>query len=195
MKKYFIFFAVVAGVVMLESCVKVPQAEVDAANAAIEQAKAAEANLYVEADYQALVDSMNAVTAEIEAQKSKVMGSFGTVKEKLAMVTTQAGELVTKTETRKEEIKEEIAMAQAEVTTVLAENSQLAEKAPKGKEGKVAVEAIKLDIAAITAAVDEIPALLESGSLLEAQTKISAAKQKAAEINAELKSALENYNQ
>jgi outer membrane murein-binding lipoprotein Lpp len=56
MKKYFIFFAVVAGVVMLESCVKVPQAEVDAANAAIEQAKAAEANLYVEADYQALVE-------------------------------------------------------------------------------------------------------------------------------------------
>jgi hypothetical protein len=193
MKKYFVFFAVVASAVILSSCAKVPQVELDAATAALDQAKVAEANLYLESDYQALVDSMNAINAEIEAQKSKMFGSFGDVKEKLAVVTTQASELAGKTEIRKEEIKAEVAQAQAEVEAIIAENNQLAEMAPKGKEGKAAIEAIKLDITAITATAAEVPALLESGSLLAAQTKINAAKQKATEINTELKSVLEKY--
>ncbi len=193
MKKFLVFFVVVASAVILSSCAKVPQAEVDAANVAIEQAKTAEANLYLESDFQAVVDSMNAINAEIEAQKSKMFGSYKGVKEKLAVVTTQATDLVAKTDTRKEEIKTEVAQAQAEVAAILAENNQLAEKAPKGKEGKAAIEAIKLDIAAVSATADEVPALLESGSLLAAQTKINAAKQKATDINTELKTVLEKY--
>lgn len=122
-----------------------------------------------------------------------MFGSYKGVKEKLAVVTTQATDLVAKTDTRKEEIKTEVAQAQAEVAAILAENNQLAEKAPKGKEGKAAIEAIKLDIAAVSATADEVPALLESGSLLAAQTKINAAKQKATDINTELKTVLEKY--
>lgn len=193
MKKYFVFIAVIAATLAFSSCAKAPQAEVDAANAALEQAKAAQADVYLEAEYMALQDSMNAVTADIEAQNSKMFGNYDSAKEKLAAITAQGSELVGKTEVKKEEVKEEVAMVQAAVATMMEENQQMVEMAPKGKEGKEAIEAIKSDLAAINASLDEIPALLASNDLMAAQTKANAVQQKAAEINTELKTVLEKY--
>lgn len=193
MKKFFVFMAVIAGSLIFSSCAKVPQVEIDAAVAALEQAKVAQADVYLESEYLALQDSLNAVNTEIEAQKSKMFGSYGAAKEKLAVITTQGTELVTKVATRKEEIKAEVAQAQAEVTTLMEENMNLVSVAPKGKEGKEAIEAIKSDLAAISASAGEIPALVESGDLIAAQTKANAVKQKATEINTELKTVMEKY--
>lgn len=193
MKKYFIFLAVIAGSLIFTSCAKVPQVEIDAAVAALEQAKAAQADVYLEAEYLALQDSLSSVTTEVEAQKSKMFGSYGEVKEKLAVITAQGTELVGKTQTRKEEVKAEVVQVQAEVAAMMEENQKMVEVAPKGKEGKEAIEAIKSDLAAISATVAEIPALLESNELLAAQTKANAVKQKATEINTELKTVLEKY--
>ncbi|NCB08272.1 MAG: hypothetical protein EOM73_08925 [Bacteroidia bacterium] len=191
MKKYFFVLSIIAATVLFTSCAKAPQAEMDAAKAAIEQAKAAQADLYLEADFLAVQDSLNATLVAIEAQKSKMFGSYGEAKEKLATITAQATELVAKTDVRKEEIKGEVAAAQAAITTMMEENTKMVEMAPKGKEGKEAIEAIKVDLAGISASVAEVPALVESGDLLGAQTKITAAQQKATEINTELKTVLE----
>lgn len=191
MKKIFYVLSIVAVSLIFTSCAKPPQAELDAAKAALEQAKAAQADLYVEADFLAVQDSLNAVQVEIEAQSSKLFKSYTKAKEKLVVVTTQATELVAKTEVRKEEIKTEVATAEAAVTALLEENNALLAKAPKGKEGKEAIEAIKLDLTGITTSAAEVPGLVASGDLLGAQTKINAAQQKATEINTELKSVLE----
>ena len=64
---------------------KIPQAEIDATNAAIEAAKTAEAAVYVPAEFAAVQDSLNAIMADITAQKSKLFKKFG-AKEKLASV-------------------------------------------------------------------------------------------------------------
>lgn len=191
MKKIFYVLSIVAVSLIFTSCAKPPQAELDAAKAALEQAKAAQADLYVEADFLAVQDSLNAVQVEIEAQSSKLFKSYTKAKEKLVVVTTQATELVAKTEVRKEEIKTEVATAEAAVAVLLEENNALLAKAPKGKEGKEAIEAIKLDLTGITTSAAEVPGLVASGDLLGAQTKINAAQQKATEINTELKSVLE----
>ncbi len=191
MKKIFYVLSIVAVSLIFTSCAKPPQAELDAAKAALEQAKAAQADLYVEADFLAVQDSLNAVQVEIEAQSSKLFKSYTKAKEKLVVVTTQATELVAKTEVRKEEIKTEVATAEAAVAVLIEENNALLAKAPKGKEGKEAIEAIKLDITGITTSAAEVPGLVASGDLLGAQTKINAAQQKATEINTELKSVLE----
>lgn len=191
MKKIFYVLSIVAVSLIFTSCAKPPQAELDAAKAALEQAKAAQADLYVEADFLAVQDSLNAVQVEIEAQSSKLFKSYTKAKEKLVVVTTQATELVAKTEVRKEEIKTEVATAEAAVAVLIEENKALLAKAPKGKEGKEAIEAIKLDITGITTSAAEVPGLVASGDLLGAQTKINAAQQKATEINTELKSVLE----
>jgi len=194
MKKIFYVLSIVAVSLIFTSCAKPPQAELDAAKAALEQAKAAQADLYVEADFLAVQDSLNAVQVEIEAQSSKLFKSYTKAKEKLVVVTTQATELVAKTEVRKEEIKTEVATAEAAVAVLIEENNMLLAKAPKGKEGKEAIEAIKLDLTGITASVAEVPALVAAGDLLGAQTKVNAAQQKATEINTELKTVLEKAN-
>jgi hypothetical protein len=191
MKKYFIFLAVVASSVIFSSCAKVPQVEIDAAVAALEQAKVAQADVYLESEFMALQDSLSAVNTEIEAQKSKMFASYGDAKLKLAAIAAQSSELVGKTETRKQEVKTEVVQAQAEVASLMEENLAMVEKAPKGKEGKEAIEAIKSDLAAISATAAEIPALMESNEFLAAQTKVNAVKQKATEINAELKTVFE----
>jgi uncharacterized protein YpmB len=191
MKKIFYVLSIAAATLIFTSCAKAPQAEIDAAKAALEQAKTAQADLYVEADYLAVQDSLNAVMVEIEAQSSKLFKSYGKAKEKLVVVTTQATELVAKTDVRKEEIKTEVATAEAATLALIEENNALVAKAPKGKEGKEAIEAIKLDLTAITASVGEVSGLVASGDLLGAQTKVNAAQQKATQINTELKTVLE----
>ena len=191
MKKIFYVLSIAVATLIFTSCAKPPQAEIDAAKAALEQAKTAQADLYVEADFLAVQDSLNAVMNEIEAQSSKLFKSYGVAKEKLSVVTTQATELVAKTDVRKEEIKTEVASAESATMALIEENNALLAKAPKGKEGKEAIEAIKLDLTNITASVGEVSGLVASGDLLGAQTKVNAAKQKATDINTELKTVLE----
>jgi hypothetical protein len=191
MKKIFYVLSIVAATLMFTSCAKAPQAEIDAAKAALEQAKTAQADLYVEADYLAVQDSLNAVLVEVEAQSSKLFKSYGKAKEKLVVITTDATGLVAKTNARKEQIKTEVATAEAATQTLITENNALLAKAPKGKEGKEAIEAIKLDLTGISTSVGEVPGLVASGDLLGAQTKVNAAQQKATQINTELKAVLD----
>lgn len=191
MKRIFYVLSIVAAALIFTSCAKAPQAEIDAAKAALEQAKIAQADLYVEGDYLAVQDSLNAIMVEIEAQSSKLFKSYGKSKEKLAVVATQATDLIAKADVRKDEIKAEVANAEAETLALIEENNALLAKAPKGKEGKEAIEAIKLDLIGITSSVSEVSELVAGGNLLGAQTKVNAAKQKATEINTELKTVLE----
>lgn len=193
MKKYFVFMAVIAATVLFSSCAKVPQVEIDAATASLEQAKAAQADVYLEAEFLALQDSLNAANTIIEEQKSKMLGNYKVAKEKLVNVSAQATDLAAKAEVRKEEVKNEVFAAQAEITRLMTENNSWVEIAPKGKEGKEAIEAIKSDLAAISVSAEEINLLLTNDQIMEAQTKANAAKQKATEINTELKTVMEKY--
>jgi len=193
MKKYFVFIAAIAASLIITSCAKAPQAEMDAAKAALEQAKAAQADVFLTSDYQALQDSINKATTEIETQESKMFGNYKVAKLTLANTTAEATALVEKTAAKKEEVKKEVMDAQAAIATLMDENSKLVELAPKGKEGKEAIEAIKSDLASINASTSEIQTLMDSNDLIGAQTKANAVKQKAEGINTELKTVMEKY--
>ena len=82
--------AAVAMVAFLSSCGKVPQAKIDATNAAIDSAKVAEANVYVPAELAAVQDSMKAINAAVEVQKSKIFKKFGPISVKLDQTIAQA---------------------------------------------------------------------------------------------------------
>ena len=191
MKKNLIVFALAITGLLMGGCAKVPEAEIAATTAAIEKAKLAEADVYLQAEYSALQDSMGAINAEVEVQKSKLFASYTVVKEKLASLQVRAAEVEVNAGVRKQEITAEVNALYAQLQTLAADNLALTEQAPKGKEGKEAIEAIKLDLAGITASVAEVDGLLASGDLLGAQTKINAAQQKATEINTELKAVLD----
>lgn len=195
MKKMIRFFSVVLMfVVVTTACNKVPQVELDAANAAVAEAKAAGADIYLPEQFKALSDSMSAVTEAIEVQKSKLFGKYADIKVKLASYTEQSAALQAETAVKKEEIKAEVTAAIETINGLVVSNKELLAKAPKGKEGKAAIEAIEGELTVIEGSVAEISSLLEADNLLGAQSKAKAAIEKGNQINAELTEVIEKYS-
>jgi len=180
----------IAMVAVLASCGKKPQVEIDATNAAIEAAKAAEANVYLPDEFVAVQDSMNAIMADIEGQEGKLFKKFGDAKEKLASTSALANELASKVAAKKEEVKAEAETLLNDIKTVLAENSKLVPKLPRGKEGAAVIEQIKTDLSNVDAAVAEAQTAYDNGAFMDALNKIKAAKAKADGLNEEIKEAL-----
>lgn len=182
--------AAIAMVAVLSSCGKKPQAEIDAANAAIEAAKTAEAPVYVAAEFAAVQDSLNAVMTAITAKESKLFKNFKVETEKLAQVVTLANTVAASAGTKKEEVKAETTTLLEGIKTVIEENGKLIPKLPRGKEGAQVIEQIKADVATVDAAVVEAQGLFDKGSYMDALNKIKAAKEKAEGLNAEVKEVL-----
>jgi hypothetical protein len=188
--KILLGLAAVAMVAVLSSCGKTPQVEIDAANAAIEAAKTAEAAVYLPAEFAAVQDSLNAVMTEIAAQESKLFKKFGPAKAKLANVVTLANQVVANAATKKDEVKGEVANLMTSIKVVIEENGKLIPKLPRGKEGAAVIEQIKADVATVDAAVVEAQGLFDKGSFMDALNKINAANEKATALNTEVKEAL-----
>ena len=182
--------AAIAMVAFLSSCGKVPQEKIDATNAAIAAAQTAEAAVYVPAEFAAVQDSMKAINAAVEVQKSKLFKKFGPISLKLDATLALANKVATDAAAKKEEVKKEVETTMATVKAIIEENTALMKKAPRGKEGAAVLEAMKTDMAAIEASVAEAQGLYDKGSYMDALNKIKAANDKANGINTELKDAI-----
>jgi len=195
MKNKFVFglTTVAIATLLFTACSKLPQAEIDQANQAIDSARIAGADVYVPEAFLGLQDSMKAVTEDIEAQKSKLFKNYGTSKEKLVQVTQLAKEVALQSEARKVEVKNEVETGLTEITTLVVENKKLLSQAPKGKEGATAHEAMKNEIATVEASVAEAAALRDKGDLMAALDKVKAAKEQATALNTELKEIIAKY--
>lgn len=191
MKMKSIFAIPILGVaLLLSSCDKVPQIELDNANVAINDAKMAQADVYLPTQYAALEDSMRVIMADVEVQNSKWLKDFDGVKAKLSNLTNQATTLKTNTEAKIEEIKSEYQTAYAEVQQLMVDNQALMAKAPKGKEGREALEQIKGEVAVVETSASEAQAMFDAGSYMDALNKINAAKSKLVDLNTELSDAI-----
>ena len=183
--------AAIAMVAVLASCGKVPQAEIDATNAAIAAAQAAEANVYLPAEFTAVQDSMSAINAAVKAQEGKLFKKFTPVKEKLASTLALANQVAANAAVKKEEVKKEAETTLTEVNALIAETKDLVTKAPKGKEGKAALEAIQQDITLVENTVTAASTELQNGEFLTANDRLKAAKEKLNSIKAELQAAID----
>jgi len=182
--------AAITMVAFLSSCGKVPQAKVDAVNAAIAAAQTAEAAVYVPAEFTAVQDSMNTINAAIEVQKSKLFKKFGPIELKLDEALAAANKVATDAVAKKEEVKKEVETTMAEVKVVIEENGTLIKKAPRGKDEAAVLEAMKTDMATIVASVAEAQGLYDKGAFMDALNKAKAANDRATAINTELKDAI-----
>ncbi|MFH1297574.1 MAG: hypothetical protein ABIJ04_09915 [Bacteroidota bacterium] len=192
-KNLFLMLLGLGTILMLTtSCAKLPQEDVDAANASVEAAKAVEAHRYLPADFNALQDTLNKAMTEIEAQKSKfsLFRSYKVAKALLAEVDTMAATLKENAIVRKEEVKNEVQAALTETNTLIETVKALIKKAPRGKEGKAALEAIQTDLAGVEAALTEVTTLVNNGDYLTAQEKVNAAKAKLESLKSELDEAI-----
>lgn len=185
--------ALALSVVLLSSCGSVPQVEIDAAKAAIEEVKVIGAEVYSPENFVMLNDSLSAVMVGIEAENSKFFKNFSTSVASLQGVVTFASEIKAKTEAAKEAVKAEAVAVVAEVNALVEANNKLVIEAPVGKEGASAIEAIKTEISAISASLTEANAIIESGDYFSALNKAKASKEKANAINTELTTVIEKY--
>ncbi|HBG24269.1 MAG: hypothetical protein A2X17_08200 [Bacteroidetes bacterium GWF2_41_61] len=192
MKKVTFLSALVLMIVLATGCAKLPQAELDAATAALDSAKVVEANRYLADEFNALQDSLNSANVEIEAQKSKLFISrnYKAITEKLVNITTSVEGLKVRAEERKIQVRTEVQDTLVVLNELILEDKALLAKAPKGKEGKAALEAIMNDITVLEASVAEINTLITNGDYLTAQDKTNASKAKAEAIKEELTAAI-----
>jgi len=182
--------AAITMVAFLSSCGKVPQDQIDATNAAIATAQTAEAAVYVPAELAAVQDSMKVIMANIEVQKSKLFKKFGPATLKLDETLAAANKVAADATAKKAEVKKEVETTLTDIKAVIAENADLMKKAPRGKEGAIALEQMKTEMATVEASVTEAQALYDKGTYLDALNKVKAAKEIAVGINTELKDAI-----
>ena len=178
------------GVMLFSSCAKYPQAQVDQVTAAVDSVKAVGGDLYVPEVYKALTDSFTSAKAQVETEKSKFFKTYKVAKASLVVVNTMAVDALVKVEARKTELKAENDALVIEVKALVVTDKELLAKAPKGKDGKAALEAIKTDISTVEATIVEVEGLIVSGDILGANTKIKVAKGKATDLKNELEEVL-----
>jgi len=192
MKKIFSISALVVVLALaLTSCGKYPQAEVDAAKAAVDSAKMAEVDRYLPDQFAALQDSLNSAIQKAEEAKSKLFKNYGEAKQKLQAVVELAKQATAGVEAKKNEVKQEVENGLTEIDQLINEDKELMKKAPRGKEGKAALEQMQAELTAVENTVTEVKDLLGKGDFIGAKEKLMPAKEKAASINAELKAAIE----
>lgn len=178
---------------LFTSCSKVPQAEIDAANVAIEEAKTAGADIYLYENFVALQDSMKSVMVNIEDQNSKFIKNYTTTKKQLESIVSLAQAVKQQTEIRKEEVKTEIQNTMAQVKILIETNKQLILEAPKGKEGTSALMAIKSELSVIETNLTEADAKFNLGDYMATLDIVNASKEKATSINTELTEVIAKY--
>jgi hypothetical protein len=182
--------AAVAMVAFLSSCGKVPQAQIDATNVAIDSAKAVEASVYVPAELAAVMDSMKAVTAAVEVQNGKMFKNFKAVKVTLDKTIVLARKVSADAVAKKAEVKKEVETLLTDIKVVVAQNVKYMKAAPRGKEGAQVLEQMKAEMTTIDASIVEAQGMFDKGAYMDALNKVKAAKDSADKINGELKDAI-----
>ena len=165
---------------LMVGCSKAPEAEYQSAQAAMDAAKTAEAEVYVPDSFGAAVDTMNAAMAAKQEQDSKfaLFRSYGKSKAMYARAQALANEAATKAQAEKERVRLEVTDMMAQAKALLDSTDMALKKAPRGKGSKADIELIKTDLAAAVTTYDGAQADFNGGKYKAAKAKLEAMMQK-----------------
>jgi uncharacterized membrane protein YdfJ with MMPL/SSD domain len=191
-KYFFLALGLILAVALVGGCAKPPQQAVDAAKAALDAAKQAEADRYLAGEFKAAQDSLNAAMAEIETQNSKfaLTRNYDKAAKLLEAATTLANNITSQVDAKKEEVKAEAQQLFTDLQNGLIEAKALLKKAPKGKEGKEVLEAIQGELTTVDNSLVEVTDLMNKSDFMGAKDKLMAGLQKVNEIKEELAQAI-----
>ena len=189
-----VLLAVIAiSLVVMAGCSKPPEAEMAAANSAINNAKAAEAEQYAPQAFRMLSDSLNAANAKKTEQDGKfaLFRSYGESKALFEKVATMSTDVIAQANAEKERVKQEVAGMMTEIKGMLDSAMVLLDKAPKGKDNKAELELIKNDLTNLGSEYTVAEGDFNGGKYLVARTKFESIKSRIANITAEICKAYE----
>jgi hypothetical protein len=178
---------------MVSGCAKPPQADIDAVKASLDAARQAEAERYVPDDYNKATSSLSAAEQEVEHQKSR-FALLRNYKQAVALLGTakaDAEAAKTAADTKKQEVKAEAEKLVVDTQTAIGEVKMLMEKAPKGKEGKAALELIQTDLTTLETSLPEVQTTISGGDYLSARDQARSKLDKANSLKSELEAAIQ----
>lgn len=186
----------IAGLVLagglIAGCASAPTQQLEAAQQALQAADSAEADVYVSDLYRAAQDSLAAAQVEIEAQNARfaLTRNYERAERLLQFVAETARQAMEQVAQKKEEMRVEADTLLAEARRALEQTNELLKRAPRGKEGAVALVSIREDASSVEGQINEAAAALQSGDIFRAHQLAQQARDKAVGLVEELNAAI-----
>jgi len=179
------------GAILLAGCAKPPAEQIDAAEKAVKEAQMSGAATYTAQEYAKLEASLTAMKKEVTDQDGKfaLFRDYGKA-EQLATSAKADGERVKADAVKKkEEAKAGALQAQQVAKEAVKSTVELVASAPVGKD-RAALEAIKNDVEALKASLNQIQLAIDKEDYPAAQAQAKAIHDKGQAVSAELQNAL-----
>lgn len=159
------------------ACSQTPQAEIDAAHAAMDSAKAAEAAEYAPASLTAAEDAMAKLDAELQAQQGRfsMFRSYDQAKLDAQAASEAARVALTDAVAAKERARAAASDLLAQANTLLSEASQMLAVAPAGKGTAMDLAALRADLQSASQMLQEAQQAFDAGRYNEANAKATGA--------------------
>ncbi len=175
-RRIVVILSMVFSVALLSACAKPPQAEIDQAQAGMTAAATAEASTYAAEAWDVAQQSMNAATAEIEAQKAKfgLTRSFKQAKALLATAQQDAAAAEQAAVVGKELARTEVEQAVVAIEAGFAQADQLLQtlsnckRRPKGFSGDL--ELLRGNVDGLRGQLAEVQTAAAEEQYIEAKT-------------------------
>lgn len=192
MRKVTVFMSALLLVLALGACASKPEAEIAAATKAVEDARAAEADVYAATEFQAAADSLAAAEAEITAadEQFALTRSYEKATELLKKATTEAQAAASAAVTNKEVVKQEAEAALTDAQAAIQTAKDMLAKAPKGKGTKADLEAMQGDLAGIETACAQAEQTLSAGKYMDARDQLKNVISQAQSISSQVEAAI-----
>jgi len=189
--KYFTYGLLV--MFIFAGCAKQPTEDINVAQKAVEDAKAADSAKYAPEDTKKVDDSLTAALNEIKAQDSKfaLTRNYDKAKQMLAQAKADAEKLKNDIASKKEEAKKNALAGQEAARASVKEAKALLAKAPMGKGARADIEALKGDIKGLEDSVPELQQLIDKEDYVVATDKAKAIKEKADGVSNQIKEAMQ----
>lgn len=183
----------VATTLLVTACAKPPQEALTAAQGALDQARAAEAETYAPETWRAASDSLQAANAEIQAQASKFAlfrkydRAEALIAASQAAAAKAAQDAVVNKEAARNAANEALTMAVAMVDSAKV----MLDKAPVGKDNRADVEMMKADLTGAETNLEQVRTAIAQEDYFGARSQAEAITQKAQQILSEVQMAME----
>ncbi|MFN3682062.1 MAG: hypothetical protein ACK4VP_08490 [Nitrospira sp.] len=172
-------------------CAKPPSDAIEAAEQAVKNAREKGANVYVPEEYAKLEGKLTALKQELAEQEGKFapFQDYGKVEELATSTAQEAAMVASAASQKKEEAKAAALQAQQVAQEAVTSVHDLLARAPVGKD-RAAIESIKSDIEALTAALTQIQGSIDREDYQAAQAQAKAIDEKSRAISAEIQDAM-----
>lgn len=186
----YIALAMIVAFVMV-GCAKQPTQEINDSKTAIESAKEAGAETYLSEDLKNVEEKLVSAMDEIKIQDEKIFKNYDNAKKILAEIKADAETIKESVPAKKEEAKNLAVTAQSDAQTTITEAGALLEKAPKGKDTKAELEAMKNDLKGLEESLPEVQGMIDGENYFGASDKAKAICDQAKGISDEINAAIE----